>query len=202
MRKHFCTSLALAVATLAACTHGDASADAPLAPPGGAALARAHGKPRATWTASALTRDVPLAEDVVLRQVVDARGGTLELRALGLRVEVPAGAVLAPMTIQITAVAGEMIAYDFAPEGAVFTRPILVSQSVRGTSWERLKKSQRQDVAAGYFTDRSMLDHASGTARIAEVLATTPAWSGNEIQFPVHHFSGYMYSWGRSRIHE
>jgi hypothetical protein len=198
-------ALASAVLTLGvagACAPDGVASRAPLAPTDAPALARSHGKARARWHAAALTRDQPLASDVVVVRVIGPAGGTLEMRELGLRVDVPAGAVLAPTTFRVTAVAGEIIAYDFAPEGAVFTTPLVVSQSVRGTSWERLKKAQRESVEAGYFTSRALLDQATRSAQIAEVLPTTPAWSGNEIQFPLHHFSGYMYSWGRSRVPE
>jgi hypothetical protein len=203
MRKRIFASLGAAVVTLGlfgACAPDDALTGAPLVPGDAPALARTRGKPKAQWHAAALTRNEPLASDLTVSRVIGPEGGTIEIRAAGLRVDVPAGAVRSTATFSVTAVAGAIIAYDFAPEGAIFTVPLLVSQSVRGTSWERLGKAGRDAVEAGYFTDRSMLGHADSTALIAERLATAAAWSGNEIQFPVHHFSGYMYSWGRTRV--
>ena len=205
MRKRNFASHGAALVTLGlfvGCAPDAAVTGAPLVVGGAAALARTHGKPRAQWHAAALTRNAPLASDLTTSKVIGPEGGTIEIRSAGLRVDVPAGAVLVPATFTVTAVAGAIIAYDFAPEGVVFTVPLVVSQSIRGTSWERLKPADRDVVEAGYFTDRSMLGHADSTALIAERLPTTPAWSGNEIQFPVHHFSGYMYSWGRTRVQQ
>ncbi len=205
MRKRNFASLGAALVTLGlfgACAPDAAVTGARPDADDAPALARTHGKPKAQWQAAALTRNAPLAADLTVSRVIGPEGGTIEIRAAGLRVDVPAGALLAPATLSVTAVAGALIAYDFAPEGAIFTVPLVVSQSVRGTSWERLRKSDRDAVEAGYFTHRAMLGHADSTALIAERLATTPAWSGNEIQFPVHHFSGYMYSWGRTRVQQ
>jgi hypothetical protein len=149
-----------------------------------------------------LTRNVPLERDVVFRfQVQSGGSGTsVAVPGTGLKIDVPSGALpqgTKSMVITVTAKAGDMVAYDFQPHGTQFAKPITLTQTVRGTSYERL--SNKAAVEAGYFADPLELNELTNTATVTEFLPAAPELNGTHLKVDVHHFSGYMLSSGRTR---
>ncbi len=61
-------------------------------------------------------------------------GGSIEIPQPGLRITVPANALPSDMTITVTAVPGRILAYEFAPHGVVFLKPLTFSQDLRRTN--------------------------------------------------------------------
>ena len=122
---------------------------------------------------------------------VDYAGGVLEIPETGLRVTIPRGAVNSRTTITVTSIAGNMVAYDFAPHGIRFAVPLQLSQSLAGTSVKA-----GTVLTGGYFASTSQLLPWLGLGKVSETL---PARVENgRVIFDVRHFSGYMVSTGRA----
>lgn len=141
-----------------------------------------------------LTRDVPLAKPISKTFTFDRRGGTMEMKELGLRVDIPGDAIPSTtLTITVTALAGADIAYDFQPHGTVFRKPIAFNQELRGTSWDR--SGFKGTILGGYFESTSQLG-PNGVALLDELFSVRV--DDKRASFDIKHFSGYMVSSGRS----
>jgi hypothetical protein len=129
----------------------------------------------------------PSNHDVVVRQVIGTAGGTIHMRAQGLTLIVPPGAVSSPTTFQVKALAGRAVAYEFEPHGIRFKVPLIFRQAVTATSvgWG-------QSVQGGYFQERGHIDAKAGKAKVTEVLPATI--KAGAIEFLIEHFSGYLVS--------
>jgi hypothetical protein len=210
------TALA-AVALMAACADAPSSPARPLAPsapslanagapdPNGAPDEQ-HANPPAWATgsygtslatpvvATGLLRTQPLAASVSVTYTATNRGGYFALPEAGLQVFVPRGAVAAetPLTMTVTALPGNAVAYEFQPHGVVFNKPLIVVQDLRVTNWQT--KSTTLDV--GYFAGNGDLDPTAGTALVRERMLNHLDVTGARLYWAVPHFSGYMVAWG------
>jgi hypothetical protein len=143
-----------------------------------------------------VNRDTPLATPQSASATIGIFGGQISLPGAGLTVVVPAFAVTAPTTITVTAVAGSQVAYEFEPHGTRFLAPLVVTQSLTGTSVERPGYSGV--LYAGYFSDVSALDQLAGTALIDELLRASVDKKLGTATFLITHFSGYLLGTGES----
>ena len=196
MRKIAATlAAALMIGALTSC------ADAPtgVAPATAATSADLLGLGGVSLTTTALERTKVLPSDVTVRAVIDGRGGTLAIPEAGLRVVVPAGAVSGPVEFTATAIAGRAVAYEFAPHGIAFAKPLQVTQELRGTNWIGLPLL---DFRAVYFEDRSQVDPLKALIQVDEVLPLSIDLLRLQARFRVDHFSGYGVSTGRVRTAE
>ncbi len=139
-----------------------------------------------------LQRATPLAADITVTQTVGSAGGTLSIPAAGVTVVVPAGALATNTVITMTARKGSLVAYDFAPHGIVFAKPLVFTQKLAGTNASLLNVP---DLQLGYYTDPALLTAVGGT--VSELLGGTVnllswTYTGN-----IKHFSGYMIGCGR-----
>lgn len=141
----------------------------------------------------ALMRSTPVTTTITQSVKFTQAGGSIQIAELGLRLDVPAGAIPRDtMTITVTAVKGAMIAYDFQPHGTTFRKPLVFRQDLAGTTWGA---SLIGVLNGGYFKSTSQLDQTTGTATLDELL---PAITLNrQVTFNINHFSGYMVSSGR-----
>lgn len=144
-------------------------------------------------TRPAFTRETALTTDLHAYAHIGRGGGSFGIPTAGIRVTVPAGAVTRPTWFVVRAKAGRLIAYDFAPHGAVFPVPLEVKQSLRGTSWWRLSDAGRTQVpvTAGYFASDSQLDFVNNLGTFTEILDASVDLTNVFASFHVHHFSGY-----------
>lgn len=186
------------VVALAACTDAPSG---PSAQPSAPLLARAKGGSGKTSTVG---RATPLTQTVTVSYRIDpTRSGRIEIPAAGLEIDVPQGAVSSPVTITVSALPGNVVAYEFQPHGLVFQRPLHVRQDLRALALDRLPGKGAQsrlgklELEIAYFVSTSDLDVAGGSASVAEFLASTFDFSGHKVEFDIEHFSGYMVSWGR-----
>jgi hypothetical protein len=147
------------------------------------------------WT-TPLLRDKPVTEDVVESFTVGPRGGEFELPFAGLHVAVPSGAVSEPLTISVRVIAGDLVAYDFAPHGTTFDQPLEIQQSLKGTNWYKLDRTAQLEAA--YFGDVEQLDHVTKQAQVTELLPVRVQVRTASVRFLVTHFSGYLVSSGRT----
>ena len=139
-----------------------------------------------------LQRTTPLSAPITVSKTIGYFGGTLSIPAAGVTVIVPVGALDQPTEITMTARAGSLVAYDFAPHGVVFKRPLVFSQSLRGTNATLLSAPF---LKLGYYEDASLLGKT--TAVVSELVGgvfTALNWT---FTAPIKHFSGYVVSCGR-----
>jgi hypothetical protein len=176
-----------------------ACADAPAAPRAAAASPRASltgtltGTLTEPVTVDALLRTTPLASDLTKSFKVGKNGASFDWPEVGLRVGVPSG-VAAGMTITVKALKGDVIAYDFGPDGAQFAQALTVSQSLTGTNYALLPLGAI--LRGAYFKSATQVSDATNTATVDAFQATEVDLLSNRVRFPVTHFSGYMVSWG------
>lgn len=141
-----------------------------------------------------LQRNAPLVHDRSASAVIDRRGGRIEIREAGFRMDIPSGALQGPTTITVTALAGSNVAYRFAPHGLVFRKQPEIRLDLRDTEADR-NRNLLKVLEGAYFADESQLGDA-----VAEVLELRPAsitLHGSEMRFRIEHFSGYAASSGR-----
>jgi hypothetical protein len=181
---------AVALVGVAAC------ADTPSSP-ASAASAASVAAPRLAAAAAAraavgISRDTTIGRSVSTRIVVGPAGGSYTLPG-GLRVTAPAGLFDTATTLTVTALPGRLVAYEFQPHGLVFRKPLVLQQELRGTNWASRASATLQ---VGYFESAADVSVTDGRARIREFLPVVLDPQAPRVQFEVHHFSGYMVTWG------
>jgi len=139
-----------------------------------------------------LLRTTPLAADITVTKTIGSAGGTLSIPAAGVTVVVPSGALSSNTVITMTARKGSLVAYDFAPHGIVFAKPLVFTQKLQGTNASLLTAPLLQ---LGYYSDPGLLTAVGGV--VSELLGGTVnllswTYTGN-----IKHFSGYMVGIGR-----
>ena len=70
---------------------------------------------------------------IAVSQTIDASGGTISIPQTGLTIEFPAGAVVSPVAITVTA-DEKYVAYTMEPAGTEFRKAVRVTQLLDGTS--------------------------------------------------------------------
>lgn len=135
-------------------------------------------------------RTTPLAEPITVVKTIGQEGGYLSIPQAGVTVVVPAGALSSPTEITMTARAGSMIAYDFAPHGVTFARPLVFNQSLRGTNAGLLST-----LKLGYYSDPNLL--SGTTALVSELIGGIVSRLTGTFTAPIKHFSGYIVTCGR-----
>lgn len=143
----------------------------------------------------ALTRNQPLKQPISRSFAMDQKGGRMEIKELGLRVEVPPGAITGKLTITVTGMVGDAVAYDFQPHGTVFLKPLQFNQDLVGTSWER--SDYKGSLLGGYFELEAQVNALPGLSLLDELFPVT--LDGKRASFDIRHFSGYMVSSGRQQ---
>jgi hypothetical protein len=146
-----------------------------------------------------LKRTMPLDHAVSASITVDGNGGVLRLPEAGLQVVIPRNALpnSGPVTITVTAVAGDAVAYEFEPHGVVFAQPLAATQELGATSWDG--HTGRTTLEAAYFAGAENLDVPNGTARISELFPTLVA-TGKKLHWDIPHFSGYVIVTGYKKV--
>lgn len=140
-----------------------------------------------------VTRAMPLAKDVSVSAVIDKAGGTLSIPEAGLTLVVPPGAVSSKTAFVATALAGNLVAYEFEPHGTRFAVPLQFQQDLKKVSLVGALTSPL--MRGAYFTDEGKLDQKTGLAFVTELLPATVDLLEGRVAFPVNHFSGYLVSW-------
>ena len=139
-----------------------------------------------------LQRTTPLAAPITVSKVMGAEGGTLAIPEAGVTVTVPRGALAATTTITMTARAGTLVAYDFAPHGITFAKPLVFSQQLRGTNATLLSATL---LRLGYYENANLLTRTGGL--VSELLGGTVNTLTWTFTSTIPHFSGYIVTCGR-----
>lgn len=150
-----------------------------------------------------LQRTNPLTRDISVSAAIGKSGGTIEIREAGLKFIVPSNALVPPsrqktVTITVTALKGNEVAYTFQPHGLQFREPVRIEQEFKGTTAEG-NRSLLEGVEGAYFPSVAGLDPVSGVASVLEFRPTSVDVTGSRIKFTVDHFSGYLIASGRNR---
>jgi hypothetical protein len=191
--------VALTTLSLGACAIDNAPSAPALAPgdPRAALLeSSTQAAALAPYATNGLRRARPLAASVSAAQVIGPRGGRLELSEAGFAIDVPAGAVASATTFRVTALAGDMLAYEFSPSGTTFAVPLSATQDLRATNVGKLPK--QGSLRFAYFTSPTETDGGMSAvlgAGLAMETRGTLQQSGRAASFPVPHFSGWIIHW-------
>lgn len=146
----------------------------------------------------AVQRDVALTEDIVRSVTVDRRGGKLEIPETGLKIEIPSNAIPADvdkLTITVTALAGQQMAYEFEPSGTTFRQPLRFEQKI---DRQTLLSILLNPPVVAYFKSRADIDPLTGAIVTFEDLLTNLDFTKDKVKADVWHFSGYIVAWGKS----
>lgn len=184
--------LVAAAVVLSACSPDSASS--PLAP--AASVERPSLEVvRPPVLASTLDRHMSLDGILWVTQVIGPEGGEFKIKAAGLKVEVPAGAVSEPTLFTAVALPGDAYAYAFGPHGKQFAKPLHMQQDLPNKALDRLPHGTRLEIA--YFASTSQLDQTVGEVVVNEFLPVAVDVKRSKLTWDVSHFSGYVVSSGR-----
>lgn len=143
-------------------------------------------------TRNVLKRTSPLEKDITVSARIDSRGGAIAIPEAGLQVTIPAGAVATPTTFTVTALKGNLVAYEFGPHGITFPVGLTARQDLASTEWSLLAA---RPLVAGYFAERRAIDLPSGTAALSEIIRGVLSPASRQFSFRIDHFSGYVVAW-------
>lgn len=181
------------LAAVSACGSPDATVGATrLTAPASAPSATLLGSVGSLVSVTGLQRDTPLAAPITVASTIGADGGTLSIPRAGVTVIVPRGALTVPTQITMTARAGSLVAYDFAPHGITFAKPLVFTQQLRGTNASLLTAPFLQ---LGYYADASLLTKVGGM--VSELIGGTTNLVTWSFSARITHFSGYIVTCGR-----
>ena len=187
------TAMAAGLAIVAAC------ASEPTSPPMTAAAAPSHslnGGVLATATnhigIHGLLRSTPLLAPITVSKTIGSGGGTLSIPQAGVTVTIPSGALASNTVITMTARVGSLVAYDFAPHGITFAKPLVFTQKLSGTPANLLNASLLQ---LGYYSDPSHLTLDGGL--VSELIGGNVNVRSWTFTSTIQHFSGYVVACGR-----
>jgi hypothetical protein len=147
-----------------------------------------------------LLRVKPLDNPVVVTKVIPSGGGSIDVPGTDFQLQVPKGAFDGKqMAITVKALPGYAVAYDFEPHGAVFNVPLKFVQHLGHTNLKGVQPPAgfTQQLSGAYFPHANLVDPVTGIAVVTELLSAQVTWAGDQMTFPIWHFSGYMVSTGR-----
>jgi hypothetical protein len=150
-------------------------------------------------TSLVLKRLVPLDADITASATIGPTGGSIVIQQAGAKIDIPPGALSAPTLITMTAFKGYDVAYDFQPHGTLFTHPVKVQQTIKGTWGEKypeLLKGMHGSYYGQESLDSAWVDPLKFFAKIQENQIGYLESNASQIKFYVDHFSGYMVSCG------
>ena len=139
-----------------------------------------------------LQRTTPLATPITVSKAIGSAGGTLAIPQAGVTVVIPKGALSKTTTVSMTARAGSLVAYDFAPHGVTFATPLVFTQQLRGTDASLLTAPFLQ---LGYYSDPGLLSKT--TALVSELIGGVTNVLSWTFTGSIPHFSGWVVTCGR-----
>lgn len=150
-------------------------------------------------TVLVLKRPFLLAKDVSVSADIGPQGGEIKINEAGAKIDFPPGALRENTRITMTAKAGWNVAYEFAPHGITFDKPVKIQQDLKYTLAYRMKDAK--SLTAGYYQqdlNGSFLDRWKLFARVSELRHVDVDHPANPrvAKFYIYHFSGYLMSSG------
>lgn len=183
-----------AIGVITACSSDRLTGPAPVAPASAGLIGNVLDLVKGILTpVTGLLRTSSLSSSITRSITVNKNGGELIIPETGLTLTIPKNAVSSTVTIKVTAVAGNMIAYNFEPHGIKFATPITFSQDLSKTAFNG---KNPKNLQGGYFKVLEQLNLLRGLGLVDEQLPARV--SNNRVSFDISHFSGYMVSTGRA----
>ncbi|MEM7417942.1 MAG: hypothetical protein AAF389_20810 [Gemmatimonadota bacterium] len=184
---HAAALIAIATLTLASCTSEQLLTEVPADRAGFFNQEPAPGF-------GAMTRSTPLARDEVVRVTIGAEGGRIDLPGAGAALVVPRGALSEETDITMRAIAGHVVAFEFAPHGLTFETPATISVRARGTEAEEVLTRPGRDELEGQTLERYLGVYYEGDpAHGVDALETFEIrLHGDALVYEIEHFSGYV----------
>jgi hypothetical protein len=130
---------------------------------------------------------------VKVSQRVDQSGGRISIAETGFTMDIPAGALSAPLTVTVTA-DEKYVAYKMEPTGTQFKKDVTITQSLRTTTIAGAPL--RTSIFAAYIADDNV--KLSGKVPVLEIEPSTTIFSPTNAHLPeaqvwiIRHFSRYM----------
>jgi hypothetical protein len=127
-----------------------------------------------------LERRVPLATDEVVTRTIGPAGGIIRLPEAGLTVVIPSWALSSSTEITVTAPAGNLVGYHFAPHGLQFRRPVTVMQDLD------LRQLLSLNTLSAHYFQGELQPKVTSLERLTLWLLRALGI------FRIEHFSGYV----------
>lgn len=128
----------------------------------------------------AITRNTPLLTTTSVTKTIGPDGGMI--RGGGVELQVPRGALNAPVAITMVVPAGTYVEAQFFPHGLVFKEPATLRFDTKGTSATGMSGGS---FAGAYYT----LPILRGLISPAETFSASVV--GDAVEFRIRHFSRY-----------
>lgn len=141
-----------------------------------------------------VTRNTPLASDVVWSFTAGPAGAVSRNSAVGLTISIPANALSTTQTITVRALAGSPVAYAFEPH-LTFARPVTLTQSLKGTSAGGLLSLPL--LSGAHFDGDQLQLTSDGLAVVTETVPAVGNLLSQTASFNVSHFSGWILASGK-----
>jgi len=141
-------------------------------------------------TITPVHRDAPLAKSITVSKNIGILGGTIAIPEAGVSIVVPPLAMASTKTISVTAMAGDKVAYEFAPHGLKFLLPLVMTQNMSKTDASGGLLGLL-DLKVGYFPD------SSKPTSVTELLGVQVNVLNQTAITTLWHFSGYIFAGGR-----
>jgi hypothetical protein len=138
-----------------------------------------------------LLRTTNISSPITVSKRIGILGGVIAIPQAGLTIVVPPLAVPVTKTISVTALAGNKVAYEFAPHGLKFTLPLVMTQNLRNTEARSGGLLDALSLKVGYFPD------ANRVTSVTELLNVQVDLLNQTAITTLWHFSGYIYASGR-----
>jgi hypothetical protein len=133
-----------------------------------------------------LKRSEPMPTEEKVTKTIGSAGGTIYLPRGGLTVTIPRDALSSNTAITVTAPAGNLMGYHFAPHGLVFKKSVTMKQDLTKTELGLLGRLLNAPKAA-YF-----LGELRPQVTALELLGLNINGLFGYATFNVKHFSGYV----------
>ena len=141
-------------------------------------------------TINPVHRSTPLAKSITVSKNIGILGGTIAIPDAGVSIVVPPLAMASTKTISVTAMAGDKVAYEFAPHGLKFLLPLVMTQNMSKTDASGGLLGLL-DLKVGYFPD------SSKPTSVTELLGVQVNVLNQTAITTLWHFSGYIFAGGR-----
>jgi hypothetical protein len=131
-------------------------------------------------------RSSPLPTEETVTKTIGSAGGTIYLPRAGLTVTIPKYALSSNTDITVTAPAGNLMGYHFAPHGLVFNKPVTLKPSLSNAEIGLLANLLNQPTGA-YFEGE-----LRPIVSVLELLPLNLNALFGYTTFNIKHFSGYV----------
>lgn len=131
-----------------------------------------------------------------VKQVIGPAGGTISLPDRGFTMVFPAGAVAAPVQIEVVS-DKKYVAYTMKPSGTVFLKDVIVTQQLKPTALKL--DMMRDELHAAFIGDSVQLSHSVPILELQPsktIFSTTPPFLPEAHVWIIRHFSRYMLASG------